>query len=73
MPPGARQMMPANSAKMQQPSQMEMPRMPNGPVPSEWQSRINTPKSLPVNDQRKFPHHIHKSNFEFYIYPHTLW
>ncbi|VDP14772.1 unnamed protein product [Onchocerca flexuosa] len=52
MPSGVRQMMPANSAKIQQPSQMEMPRMPNGPVPSEWQSRINTPKSLPETIQQ---------------------
>lgn len=48
MPPGVRQMMPASSAKMQQPSQMEMPRMTNGPVSSDWQSRITTPKSVPV-------------------------
>ncbi|EJD75540.1 CBR-LSS-4 protein, partial [Loa loa] len=47
MPPGARQMMPTNSAKIQQSPQMEMPRMPNGPVPSDWQSRINASKSLP--------------------------
>ncbi|KAK6105329.1 hypothetical protein QQG55_19825 [Brugia pahangi] len=47
MPQGARQMIPANSAKMQQSSQMEIPRMPNGPVPSDWQSRMNISKSLP--------------------------
>lgn len=49
MPPGVRQMMPTGSAKMQQPSQIEMPRMPNGPVPSDWQSRITTQKPLPVS------------------------
>lgn len=51
IPPGARQMVPANSAKMQQPSQVEMPRMPNGLVP-DWHSRINTAKSHPVSVHR---------------------
>ncbi|VDM91705.1 unnamed protein product [Litomosoides sigmodontis] len=45
--PGVRQMMPISSAKMQQPSQIEMTRMPNGPVQSDWQSRMITQKSLP--------------------------
>ncbi|KAL3998135.1 hypothetical protein ACH3XW_13800 [Acanthocheilonema viteae] len=52
IPPGVRHMMPAGSAKMQQPSQMEIQRMPNGPVPSDWQSRITTPKSLPETVQQ---------------------
>ncbi|VDN03514.1 unnamed protein product [Thelazia callipaeda] len=46
MPSGARTMLPTNSAKVHQPQQMEMPRMQNGPVPSDWQSRINVSKSL---------------------------
>uniref|UniRef100_A0A915PJ96 ARID domain-containing protein n=1 Tax=Setaria digitata TaxID=48799 RepID=A0A915PJ96_9BILA len=48
IPPGARQMIPTNSTKIQQPAQqMEMPRMPNGPMPSDWQSRVNAPKPMP--------------------------
>ncbi|MCP9261067.1 ARID/BRIGHT DNA binding domain protein [Dirofilaria immitis] len=57
MPQGTRQIMAANSTKIQQQpsSQIEMPRLPNGPMPSEWQSRINTPKSLPESLQQTTP------------------
>lgn len=49
MPPGGRPMMSGvGSTKLQHTQQMEMPRLPNGPISIDWQAKMNVPKTHTV-------------------------